>query len=206
MWKGHVNNKKIKCLPRKWCLVTFNHSRPHLAFNGSSGASTLTVVQCILFQHRLAWVPAQLSWRNKKSGISTSLHEAWRIVPMCISPSFLSLFSSRLCSNLLSGPLSRSHLKRSPSIKRAYFYLLICLKFAKIEGTLRRPNFSYWEFPERFCKDCKKVSLVPRVRIGWVMLKEQTTPPSRWPHRTEAYFLLTLHACISQGSPEKQNQ
>ena len=33
--------------------------------------------------------------------------------------------------------------KDSPSIKRAYFYLLVCLKFSRIEGTLMRPNFSH---------------------------------------------------------------
>lgn len=40
-----------------------------------------------------------------------------------------------------------------------------------------RPKFSYREFPEKFCKDCRKVSLCDVwVRIGWVMPKEQTTP------------------------------
>lgn len=96
--------------------------------------------------------------------------------------------------------------KDSPSIKRAYFYLLVCLKFSRIEGTLMRPNFSHWKFPERFCKDCKNVILARRLRMSCIMLKKQPAPPSLWPERTKAYFSLILHACICQGSQGKQNQ
>lgn len=42
-----------------------------------------------------------------------------------------------------------------------------------------RPNFFYCDFPERLLKDCKKFSLhEASVRIGRVILKEQTIPCS----------------------------
>lgn len=111
--------------------------------------------------------------------------------PHCVQPCSLVLFQ-----DLIS--------KDSPSVKRAYFYLLVCLKFAKIEGTLMRPDFSHWKFPERFCKDCKNVILAWRLRMSCIMLKREPAPPSLWPERTKAYFSLTLRACICQGSQGKQ--
>ena len=147
------------------------HGSPHpqlfpspSCFSDHPGPST----HCgsVLFQHRLAWALARTSWRNQKSGISTSLHEAWRMVPMCISPSFPSPFLPIVFRPALCSSLEISFKKKNPTIsKRAYFYQFRILKVAKIEGTLMRPKFFYWHFPERFCKDCKKSFLCRRYQL-----------------------------------------
>lgn len=137
-------------------MVTFNHSRPHLAFSGSSGSGTVTVVQSILFQHRLAWVPAQLSWRNEKSAISTSFHGACRIVPMYISPSFPSLFSSPSCSNPLSGPLSRSHLQRFPQHQESLFLSTCMFKVFQNRRDLDEAKFFPLKVPRKILQGLQK--------------------------------------------------
>ena len=137
-------------------MVTFNHSRPHLAFSGSPGSGAVTVVQSILFQHRLAWTPARLSWRNANSGISTSLHGACRIVPMCISPSFPSLFCSPLCSTLLSAPLSRSHLRRFPQYQESLFLSTCMFKVCQNRRDLDEAKFFPLKVPRKIVQGLQK--------------------------------------------------
>lgn len=139
-------------------MVTFNHCCSYLAFNGSPKPSThCGSADLIPTQIGLGPCPVILEKsevRNKHKFARgpkncSHVHFSFISFPLLLPIVFISALFRDLI--LMSHP--------HHNIKRAYFYLLIWLKFAKIEGTLIRPKFSYSTFPQRFCKDCKKVFL-----------------------------------------------
>lgn len=152
------------------------------------------MVQSILFQHRLAWVPAQLSWRNEKLGISTSLHGACRIVPMCILPSFPSLFSPS-CSNLISGPLLRSHLQRFPQYQESLFLSTCMFKVCQNWRDLDEAKFFPLKVPRKMLQGLQKCYPCPTSQNELHYAEETASPSISTAWKNKGLFLAQA-ACL----------